>query len=96
MGHLLRTAGGLCQKGYRPWGSALSFMGCFLGQERCWGTSLYEVISSACAGFGHRPLQAMTLSYIGGVTVPAYSIHFTSHVSPCLLMTFQNPEKLGH
>lgn len=28
MGHLLSTAGGLCQKGHRTWGSALSFMEC--------------------------------------------------------------------
>ena len=49
-----------------------------------------------CPSFGLRTLQAMALGDAGAVTAPAHSLCFPAPASPCLLMAFESPEKLGH
>lgn len=74
-------------------GLVLSFMGIsgpFLGRTDAGGHLSVRSFLGACPGLGRRPLQAVSLSDVGVVTAPAYSLRFPS-VSPCLLMAFEGP-----
>lgn len=73
--------------------SSMGVSGPFLGRTDAGGHLSVRSLLGTCPGLGLRPLQAMSLSDVGDVTAPAYSLCFPS-VSPCLLTAFERPD--GH